>query len=95
MQFVALKKIPDTTISSAIKRLTKIIKDFSEKNKAALVRLALKYSPATRALLGAILDEIGNDPLTESLYKSLNPITTYNFWDARKVLSSADKWNIK
>lgn len=90
-----IKKIPDTTISSACKRLKEIIKDFSKENKIALVRLALKYPPAARALLGATLEEIGNRSLTEPLSKSLNPITTYKLPGAEKVLSSAEKWNIK
>jgi hypothetical protein len=90
-----IKKIPDTTISSACKRLMKIIKDLSKENKSTLVRLALKYPPASRALLGAILEEIGNADMTGTLSKSLNPITTYNLSGAEKVLSSIDKWNIK
>ncbi len=90
-----IKKIPDTTISAACKRLIEIIKELSKDNKATLVRLALKYPPAARALLGAILEEIGNRSLTKPLSKSLNPITTYNLSGAEKVLSSVDKWNIK
>lgn len=108
-----IKKIPDTTISSACERLIKIIKDLSDKDKAILIRLALKYPPAVRALLGALLEEIlkrsgklvptlrdpdlsgGNTYLTEPLYKSLNPITTYKIPGAGKVLSSINKWNIK
>lgn len=90
-----IKKIPDTTVSSACKRLIVIIKEISKDNKAALVRLALKYPPAARALLGAILEEVGDTDITEPLSKSLNPITTYNLIGARKVLSSITKWNIK
>ena len=90
-----IKKIPDTTISSACARLIRIIKDLSEKDKVTLVRLALKYPPATRALLGALLEELENTYLTEPLYKSLNPITTYKIPGAGKVLSSINKWNIK
>lgn len=90
-----IKKIPDTTISSACKRLKEIIKDLSKENKITLVRLALKYPPAARALLGAILEEIGNRSLTQPLSNSLNPITTYKISGADKVLSSVDKWNIK
>jgi hypothetical protein len=90
-----IKKIPDTTISSACKVLLDIIKNLAKEDKAALVRLALKYPPAARALLGAILVEIGNRSLTEPLSKSLNPITNYKLPGANKVLSSLDKWNIK
>lgn len=90
-----IKKIPDTTITSSCKRLIEIIKDLSTKDRSSLVRLALKYPPATRALLGAILDELGKISLIELLYKSLNPITTYKIPDANKFLSKSDKWNIK
>ena len=90
-----IKIIPDTTISAVCKRLIEIINNLSAKDKTALIRLALKYSPATRALLGAILEEKGKTSLTEPLYKSINPITTYNLFGADKVLSSTDKWNIK
>ena len=90
-----IKKIPDTKINSACKRLIEIIKELSKDDKAALVRLALKYPPAARALLGAILEEIGNRSLTEPLSKSLNPISTYNLSGAEKFLSSVYKWNIR
>lgn len=90
-----IKKIPDTTISTACKRLLEIIKDLSRKDKAALARLALKYPPAARALLGAILEQLGKVDLSVPLYKSLNPITTYNLSGVEKIISSVDKWNIK
>ena len=72
-----------------------IIKDLSKRDKTDIVRLALKYPPATRALLGAILEDIGSTSLTKPLYKSLNPITTYNLPGAGKIISSANRWNIK
>lgn len=90
-----IKKIPDTTISSACKRLIEIIKDLPKKDKRTLTRLALKYPPAARALLGAVLEEIGNADISKTLSKSLNPITNYNLPGAKKVLSAANKWNIK
>jgi hypothetical protein len=90
-----IKKIPDTTIIMACKRFMAIINDLSEKEKSILVRLAQKYSPATRALLGALLEEIGNKSYSAIIQKSLNPITKYNFSGANQVLSNAQKWNIK
>jgi hypothetical protein len=59
-----------------------------------MVRLALKYPPATRALLGALLDQVQQSQLTASLLKSLNPITQYKLTGVVKVLSTASKWNI-
>ena len=79
-----IKKIPDTTISSTCKKLLNIIKKLSYKDKTRLVRLAFKYPPSSRALLGAILEELGNIDLTEPLSKSLNPITTYKLTGAEK-----------
>lgn len=89
-----IKKIPDSTIESACRRLLAILRDLSETDKKSIVRLALKYPPATRALLGALLEEIQLSLLTASLYKSLNPITKYQLKGANEVLSLTEKWNI-
>lgn len=90
-----IKKIPDTNIISACKRLLAIVKKFSEKDKNTLVRLALKYPPATRALVGALLGTTDKAEFTEPLRKSLNPITVYKLSGVNKVLPAAEKWNIK
>lgn len=89
-----LKKIPDAIIAVACKRLLAIVKDLSVEDKNTMVRLALKYPPATRALLGALLDETEQQAITAPLYKSLNPITTYKLAGVVNVLSTAGKWNI-
>lgn len=89
-----IKKIPDTSINSASERLIYLIKDLSEEDKSAMVRLAMKYPPAARALLGAILWEMNNRAVTSSLRESLNPVTKYNLPGAPKVLKYANKWNI-
>jgi hypothetical protein len=89
-----IKKIPDTSIDAACIRLLNIVKELSDKDVSTLIRLVQKYPPATRALIGAILDEVGKQPLTNSLMKSLNPISKYNLKGADKVLSLTEKWNI-
>jgi hypothetical protein len=89
-----IKKIPDTSIDAACIRLLNIVKELSDKDVSTLIRLAQKYPPATRALIGAILDEVGKQQLTNSLMKSLNPISKYNLKGADKVLSLTEKWNI-
>jgi hypothetical protein len=89
-----IKKIPDAKIEASCKRLLAIIKNFTDKEINTLVRLALKYPPATRALLGALLDQLQQVQSTEPLFKSLNPITKYQLSDAAKVLSTTEKWNI-
>ncbi|NLJ06164.1 MAG: hypothetical protein GX437_00705 [Sphingobacteriales bacterium] len=89
-----IKKIPDASIEASIKRLIAIIRKFTDREINTLVRLALKYPPATRALLGAILEQIQKDKAAELLFKSLNPITKYKLAGAAQVLTNTGKWNI-
>lgn len=89
-----IKKIPDSSISSACERFISILKKLTEKEMTTLVRLAQKYPPATRALLGALLDEIGMNKFVESLQKNLNPITKYKLSGVQNILKTAEKWNI-
>lgn len=88
-----IQKIPDSNPEFSCKRLLAILKDLSEKDKNTMVRLAFKYPPATKALLGALLDELNESILAESLYKTLNPITKYKL-AVDKVLTKTEKWNI-
>lgn len=90
-----IKKIPDNNPADACKRFIAIISGLSPKDKSIIVRLAMKYPSATRALLGALLEKTGNVSMTVLLKKSLNPITTYKLPGISKVLPSAAKWNIK
>jgi hypothetical protein len=88
-----VKKIPDTTIEASVKRMCAIIKEFSDTNIGTIVRLALKYPPSTRAMLGAILESIQVGK-TDQLYKTLNPITKYKFGSLENILPAVEKWNI-
>ncbi len=89
-----IKKIPDATIDSSCRRFLTILKDLSLKDKRVLVRLAMKYPPATKALTGALLEELKKIALALPLYQSLNPISKYKLAGAGKALSRTEKWNI-
>jgi hypothetical protein len=89
-----IKKIPDASVESSCRRFLVILRDLSENDKGTLVRLALKYPPVTRALLGAILEQQQQTDLTQPLLKSLNPITKYKLKGVSNVLNSTKKWNI-
>ncbi|MFD3294157.1 DUF6088 family protein [Aquirufa sp. KTFRIE-69F] len=89
-----IKKIPDATVEASCARFLAIIKNLTDKEINTLVRLALNYPPATRALVGSLLDQLQQGNTTELLFKSLNPITTYRLTGASKVLSTTDKWNM-
>ena len=90
-----IKKIPDSSITQSCKILKNLLLDCSIKEQETIVRLAMKYQPSTRALLGAILSDIDRSEVADKLKKSLNPITTYIFPQISEVLLSASKWSIK
>lgn len=88
-----VKKIPDSNTTNSCIRFIDILRQLKEKDLLLIMRLAIKYPPATRALLGAMLDELKSTK-TETLYSTLNPITKYKLAGAFSVLSAAEKWNI-
>lgn len=87
-----IKKIPDARVNESSKRLLSVVENLTDRQ--ALVRLAMKYPPSTRALLGAVLEDLGNLTIANPLFESLNPITKYRFDGVEKVIKSANKWNI-
>lgn len=89
-----IKKIPDASIEFLCKRFLSLLKEYNQKERATLMRLAKKYPPATRAILGAILEELGYTDEIEGLFETLNPVTTYKLLGAEKVLSTTKNWNI-
>jgi hypothetical protein len=89
-----IKKIPDAPIDTSCKRFLVLIKNLTDKETNTLIRLAIKYPPATRALLGAMLAQLQQDEISKTLFKSLNPISKYKINGAAKVLSNTQKWNI-
>lgn len=88
-----IKKIPDTSVTSAFSRIRAIIEELSSTDKQKAMKLSLKYPPSTRAILGAILDTSKNRIDTENLRKTLNPITSYKLGIV-KEWPIAEKWNI-
>jgi len=92
-----IKKIPDTTIDQSCTRLLVLLQELGLDEQQQLIRLAYKYAPATRALLGALLSsiEIKETLMLYDLHASLNPITTYNIAVSATILPTANSWNIK
>ncbi|WP_419211112.1 hypothetical protein ACNR9Q_10185 [Maribacter sp. X9] len=92
-----IKKIPDTTVGKICIRLMALLRELKTSEQIKLIKLAFKYSSATRALLGVLLREIDCKIETEirDLKDSLNPITVYNFDISENVLSNSKYWNIK
>ena len=51
--------------------------------------------PSTRALIGAILTDLGKGAITEKLMKSLNSLTFYTLPGITDVCLAAKGWNFK
>ncbi|MDE5876886.1 MAG: hypothetical protein K2H47_05245 [Muribaculaceae bacterium] len=90
-----IKEIPGTTPSEACKRLMCIVENLGEQKKVKLIQYALKYTPFVRALLGAILENIGSSKaMTEPLRQSLNGISKYLLPISAIVLPNKLNWRI-
>lgn len=90
-----IKHLPDTPPAKALLRLREQVQQLPPAEKATLVRLAQDYNPATRALLGAILEELGETKLITKLKSSLNPLTTYKLGLSEQALPNRAQWQIR
>ena len=89
------KNIPDTTPNNACQRLIYLIEKLDEQEIFKIKKLALKYTPQTIALLGAMLETINPKEDTNLLFKKLNPITVYKLGITDNILPTQKKWNIR
>jgi len=89
-----IKKIPDTTAKQSISRMVKVISEHTVDELNKMTKLVIKYPPSTRALYGAILDELNQGKLVQPLFDSLNPITKYEIKGAADILAHASKWSL-
>ena len=89
-----IKKIPATTPENAFIYLKTIIQKESYQNQLKLADYAMKYTPRTRALVGAILKEIGLREKAYLLKETLNQLTKYKIGISSDALPSKKYWNI-
>lgn len=89
-----IKKIPDCSVKQAVIRMRSILKPLNATEISELINLALNYPTRTRALLGAILENIDSKLNLDKLKNSLNPLTKINLNIDETVLQSTKKWNI-
>lgn len=90
-----IKEIPDTSIDKSVSVLVQKLKALSEEELKRLIKLSLQYNPATKALLGAIVEySIPALNLTE-LKKTLNPLTKYKIGISAQTLPNILKWKIE
>lgn len=84
----SIKRIPDSTPESSYNRIKAIVKSLDEKSLDLMIKLAMKYNPMTRAIAGAIIEELYGEDKAQSLRETLNPITIYKVGLTKAVLST-------
>lgn len=90
-----IKRIPDCSVSQAVKILSSKISKLNEKQISDLVKYALLYPTRVRALTGAMLENLNIQTNTEKLKQSLNPFTKVKLGLKESELSSIKNWNIE
>ena len=90
-----IKIIPDTTIDNTCCRLMAIIRKLADTELELIIKLSKQYPPATRALLGALIEKSIGKKKSEIIRKSLNPITVYKLSALETILPNAKNWNIR
>jgi len=90
-----LKKIPGSDTNQSLQILKSKLQLLDEKERKTIVALAKNYNPSTRALLGAILEDIGEHAgLLKALKDSLNPLTRFKINLDPRILPNKDNWRI-
>lgn len=90
-----IKKIPDTSPEKAIPVLLDRMKKLTDEELKQMAKLALDYNPATKALLGALLEQLFPSIPVAALKKSLNPLSKYRLNIPETVLPNRPNWNIE
>lgn len=90
-----VKRIPDCSVSQAVKILSGKINKLSEKQILDLVKYALLYPTRVRALVGAMLENLNMQANTEKLKQSLNPLTKVKLGLKETELPTIKYWNIE
>lgn len=94
--FKEIKNIPDCSIEKAINRLKAIVVELNLKQLSLLIKYALVYPPRVRAVVGAILENIGcEEKLLKELKESLNPLTTIKIGVGPETLPTINNWYIR
>ena len=89
------KNIPDTNPADSSKKLLGLLSKLSEIQRSKIKKMALKYTPQTIALLGAMLEVLNPNEDVLILQMSLNYQTFYNLSIPQEILPNQKKWNIR
>jgi hypothetical protein len=89
------RNIPDIMPDKACQRLLYLLKELDRQQPVKIKKLTLKYTPQTIALLGAMLETVNPQENTESLFKKLNPMTSYKLSISQDILPTQKKVEYK
>lgn len=89
-----IRSIPGTETNNALELLKLKVEKLSLSEQKKIAQLALNYPPATRALVGAVLELLNDKKDSEKLYKSLNLLSKYVLGIKENILPNRDKWKI-
>ena len=89
-----IKRIPDCSVTKAVKILSNKLKKFDMKEVEELIKYALLYPPRVRALLGAMLENSDAKINVTKLKESLNPMTLFELGLKESVLPAMKSWYI-
>ena len=87
-----IRQIPACTPNEACVILRTNIRNLSAEERKQLASLAMGYTSYVRAIVGAMLDETGEE--TEGLYRSLNPASAYKIGLTEAALPNRKKWRV-
>jgi len=90
-----IKRIPDCSVSQAVKILSGKIRTLNNKQISGLVKYALLYPTRVRALVGAMLENLNIQANTKKLKQSLNPLTKVKLGLKETELPTIKNWNIE
>jgi predicted transcriptional regulator of viral defense system len=90
-----IKTIPDTTIANSLNRIIVLLNELPESEKKQIIDLAINYPPSTRALTGAVFEQLGYPEMANKLLRTLKSTTWYSFNIPQELLPDKLKWKIK
>jgi hypothetical protein len=89
-----IKTIPDTTVDRSFVLLKKGIMGLERPKQKTLIKIALEYNSATRALTGALFERYVRTEPVDLLRESLNPLSNYSIGISASLLPNKNNWNI-
>ncbi len=90
-----IRSISGTTPTESALQLEQLLLEMSQKQRKVLVRYAQSYPASTRALVGLLLERIGEKNAAKIVYKSLSRTSIYRIPLQASVFPSLSQWNIR